>query len=453
MGRELYEWSAVFRDRVDACVELAGADLGPAVRAALLAHPDDAGDFAAARASLDTMELAQPVLFTLEHALAGMWRALGVSPACVLGHSLGAYAAACEAGALSVGDALTLVVTRGRLLGSLPDGAMLAVSLSESDLESVLPDRLSIAAVNGAAQCVVSGPATAVAAFEEDLDGRGVESRRLRIVSAAHSALVDSVLGEFTDQVRHMELRAPTLPWISDTHGRVVEPDEARDPAYWTAHLRRTVRFADALSTVLDGADSVLLEVGPGRTLSTLARHHRAATGGRGALASLPHAVEQASARAALFDAAGGLWTRGVPLDWHQMHPARPRRVPLPTYPWQRRQHAPQPVERAPGRQTIPLAAPPARATVRPEPGGSAAPATRGTAAERALAAAFGEVLGLPEVGRCDNFFELGGDSLIAARLAGVIEREFGVAIPVRAILLSPSVAELLPRIEAEEPT
>ncbi|WBB62052.1 beta-ketoacyl synthase N-terminal-like domain-containing protein [Streptomyces sp. WMMC500] len=440
MGRELYAWSTAFSDRVDTCVDLLDAELGAAVRTTLLADPNEPRAFEATRKHLETMELAQPVLFVLEHALAGLWRSWGVAPTSVLGHSLGAYAAACEAGVLSTADALDLVVTRGRLLGSLPDGAMLAVPLSETEIEAVLPAELSVAAVNGAEQCVVSGPAAAVAAFEAELTGRTIETRRLRVFSAAHSHLVDSVLTEFGDRVRGMELRAPALPWISDTHGRLVTPDQARDPRYWVEHLRRTVRFGAALSTALSGTPGVLLEVGPGRTLTTLARHQGTTSAGHGLLASLPHAIEETSARDAVLDAAGGLWSHGVPLEWERLHHVRPHRVSLPTYPWQREHYAPS---------AEAVSAPPAPAPLDPSPVATAWPP--GTEDERRLAAAFCEVLGLDEVAVDDNFFALGGDSLIAARLAGLIKRDFGIAVTVRTILLSPSVAELLPQLKERE--
>ncbi|MFE2945069.1 type I polyketide synthase [Streptomyces sp. NPDC059255] len=456
MARELYAWSPAFRTRVDVCVDLLGADLGAAVRAALLADPDRPEEFAAARESLVPMQVAQPVLFTLQHALAGLWQSLGMVATSVLGHSLGAYAAACTAGVLSVADALTLVVERGRLLGALPAGAMLAVSLSPAELGPLLTDELSLAAVNGATQCVVSGPVEATARFQGLLTEQDVDSRRLHISSAAHSHLVDAVLDEFADTLGTVELKAPVIPWISDTHGRPVTADEARDPRYWTAHLRHTVRFDDALATALDGGSGVLLEVGPGHTLSTLARRHRALSDGHGVLSSLPHAAEGTSARAAVLDAAGGLWSHGLPLTWDLLHQADRRGAVLPTYPFQRRRYAPTPAEQP--TRTPEAGAPRARPTraeaetprhnVAPVTGATT-PTHDGDLAER-LAKAFCDILGLSQIDADDNFFEAGGDSLIAVRLASLIDREFGVKVTVRTILLAPSVARLLPHLKPE---
>jgi phthiocerol/phenolphthiocerol synthesis type-I polyketide synthase E len=275
MARELYERWQAFRDRVDQCTGLLEANLAASVRNILLADPSEERAFAAAGESLDSVYVVQPTLFTLEYSLAGLWQSWGISPSSVLGHSVGAYAAACTAGVFSVADALTLVVERGRLLSSVPGGAMLAVLLSEADLRSCLPGELSVAAVNDAAQCVVSGAADTVAKFQADLADRGIDSRRLRNFVPGHSHLLDSVLDEFGSRVQEVELHAPEIPWISDRHGRMVSPDEARDPQYWVTHLRHTVQFADALATALETRPGILLEIGPGKTLTTLARRHQ----------------------------------------------------------------------------------------------------------------------------------------------------------------------------------
>lgn len=454
MARELYECWPAFRDRVDECTGLLEANLGASIRKILLADPGEEQAFAAAGESLESTAMVQPALFALEYSLAGLWQSWGISPSSVLGHSLGAYVAACTAGVLSVADALTLVVERGRLLGSLPAGAMLAVLLSETDLRSCLPDELSVAAVNDAAQCVVSGAADTVAKFQADLAGRGIESRRLRSFTAFHSHLLDSVLDEFGSRVREVELRTPEIPWISDMHGRMVSLGEARDPQYWVEHLRQTVRFADALSTVLGTGPGILLEVGPGKTLTTLARRHQAISPQHALLTSLPRYTEKASALSTVLDAAGGLWSRGFSLAWDRMQSGQRRRVPLPTYPFQRKRFALSTLAPGASPGSPQSSAPPVRThrvPERPEPHQVHTATTAGAEQERLLADAFSEVLGLQEIKADDNFFDLGGDSLIAVRLVDVIRRVFGVKIPVRTVILSPSVSELLPHLSSPQ--
>ncbi|MGH3171665.1 MAG: acyltransferase domain-containing protein [Trebonia sp.] len=450
MARELYDHWPAFRDRVDECTEPLGAGLGASIREILLADPSEEQAFTAAEDSLHSTETVQLTLFALEYSLAGLWQSWDVSPSSVLGHSLGAYVAACTAGVLRLADALTLVVERGRLLGGLPAGAMLAVYLSENDLRICLPEGLSVAAVNEAAQCVVSGAVDMVAKFEADLDDRGIASRRLRSFSAFHSHLLDPVLNEFGSRVRDVELRAPEIPWISDMHGRMVSPDEARDPQYWVRHLRQTVRFADAMSTALRAGPGILLEVGPGKTLTSMARRHQAVSPQHVLFTSLPRHFEKTSELNRVLDTAGDLWSRGFSLDWNKMQPAQRRRVSLPTYPFQRKRFAPSHLVPGASPGTSRSSVPPAtanRAAERTEPHHVHIATRARTEQERLLADVFSGVLGLQEIAVDDNFFDLGGDSLIAVRLADMISRAFGVKIPVRTILRSPSVSELLPHI------
>lgn len=451
MAAELYEQEPVFRATVDKCAELLSPALGLDLRSVLYPKGGPAG------ADLQSMELAQPAVFTVEFALAELWRSWGVTPGTVLGHSLGSYAAACVAGVLSLPDALAVVVERGRILGGLPQGAMLAVALPEAELAELLPRSLSLAAVNGPGQCVVSGPADLVSGFGAELAAGGVECRALHITSAAHSALVEPAMADFTAWMSGIALRPPTLRWISDTTGLPVSAREAVDPAFWARHLRETVRFGTALDTLLVEPDQVLLEVGPSHTLSTLTRRHPRTGPGHTVLASLPHPSDETTARTALLSAAGGAWTAGVELDWAGLHHAPRRHAVLPGYPFQHARYrlASQSEEPA-------TALPEPGPAVVPEPGPTALPsferpdlaqefAAARDEPERRLAAVFGEVLGISEVGREDDFFELGGDSLIASRLVAQVHRTFGVRLAVRAVFRAPTVARLLPVIQDQE--
>ncbi|WP_035804931.1 type I polyketide synthase [Kitasatospora mediocidica] len=457
MAAELYDREPVFRASVDHCAELLSPALGVDLRTVLYPSGGPAGP------DLQSMELAQPAVFTVEFALSELWRSWGVHPATVLGHSLGSYAAACVAGVLSLPDALAVVVERGRILGALPQGAMLAVALPEAELAALLPASLSLAAVNGPGQCVVSGPAEPVAGFGAELAAGGVDCRALHITSAAHSSLVEPAIADFTAWMGGIALRPPTLRWISDTTGRPVSAQEACDPAFWARHLRETVRFGAALDTLLVEPDQVLLEVGPSHTLSTLTRRHPRTGPGHTVLASLPHPSDETPARTALLNAAGGAWTAGVELDWTGLHHTPRRRAVLPGYPFQ---HARYRLASQAGEPTTATALPEAEPGFEPDVKLAFEPdvelaferpdlAQEFSAArdepERRLAAVFGEVLGIGEVGREDDFFELGGDSLIASRLVTQVHRAFGVKLAVRAVFRAPTVARLLPVIQEEE--
>jgi acyl transferase domain-containing protein len=422
MARELYVQEPVFRAAIDDCAARAGADLGLDLRQVLYPEP---GTEAEAGARLTTMAVCRPALFAVEHAMAELWGSRGVSPHAVLGYGLGTYAAAVSAGVLTRADALSLVLTQGRLLDRLPEVAMLAVPLPEADLLPMLADDMAITALDGPRQCVVSGPTAGVEQLLQHLAGRGVDARRLPITSAAHSILADDVIDEYADAVASVQLRAPQLPWISDRTGAPVTARDACDPAYWAGHLRDTIRFSDALQTLLAGSAGILLEVGPGRTLGSLARQHPGCGPRRTIVQSLPDAPEGAGDAAESLRTTGVLWQAGVSVRWSALHNGRPpRRVPLSTYPFQRERFAVD----AP----TPVATPAAPGAAEPVPGHDAdrAAADPRTPVEKTIAEVWREVLRVQHVGIDDDFFELGGHSLHATRMLALLGPALGPDVP-----------------------
>ncbi len=333
MAARLYQDEPVFRAEVDRCLAVLGPLLGVDL-VSLLTHADLADDAVAAE-RLSQTALTQPALFVVEHALARLWMSWGVQPEGMLGHSIGEYVAACLAGVWTLDEALKLVVARGRLLQALPVGAMLAVGLSEAELAPHLIAGCDIAAVNGPQACVLSGPVEVIDALERGLSHRGVAVRRLRVSHAFHSSMLEPMLGDFRTELDRVTLRPPRLPFVSNVTGGWITPEQATDPAYWVAHLRGTVRFNDGLSTVLAQPGRVLLEVGPGETLGTLARRHPAVAG-TVVLPSLPHPGRPAE-RDPWPVSLARLWQAGVAIDWACLHEAGPpQRVPLPSYPFER---------------------------------------------------------------------------------------------------------------------
>jgi acyl transferase domain-containing protein/acyl carrier protein len=335
MGRTLYADQPVFRETVDRSAELLRPHLGLDLREAL--YPADS----AAASLLDRTALAQPALFVTEYALARLWLSFGIRPAALLGHSLGEYVAACLAGVFSLEDALALVAARGALMQSLPAGAMLALRLPEAETLALLAAEpaLSLAAVNGPESSVVSGPPDAVAAFAEKLAERGLQGVPLKVSHAFHSAMMEPMLPDFRARFENIRLGAPTLPYLSNLTGTWIRPEEATDPAYWVAHLRRTVRFDSGLEELLRDPARILLEVGPGRVLADLARRHPARGAARTVLASLPAPRDGAADGAVLLDSLGRLWLAGLKVDWSGLQPQPRRRVPLPTYPFERKRY------------------------------------------------------------------------------------------------------------------
>ena len=329
MGRELYEHEPVFRESLDACTERLLSPLGLDLRHVL--YPAQTVRNASAR-QLNETWLTQPALFAVEYSLARWLMSLGIVPAAMVGHSIGEYVAACLAGVFSLEDALAVVAARGRLMFGCPAGAMLAVQLSEEAI--LLNGKLSLAAVNGLKQCVVSGRVAEILALQQDLAMQSVACQRLVTSHAFHSEMMDPILEEFEKRMRSITLHLPRIPYLSNVSGTWITEEEATDPAYWARHLRHTVRFSDCLAKLGRNPEQILIEIGPGNVLTSLARQE----GGSGvkAFQSLPDSREAKGGLACALQMLGGLWTQGVNVNWETLHAAgSPRRVSLPTYPFE----------------------------------------------------------------------------------------------------------------------
>ncbi len=344
MARGLYEGEDVFRVEMDRCADLLHAHLGQDLRRVLWPRE---GEREAAGRELTRTALAQPALFAVEYCLARLWMSWGVLPQALLGHSVGEWVAACLAGVLSLEDALRLVAIRGRLMDALPTGAMLGVPLAEQDLVPLLPAGVSIAAVNEPERCVASGPLEGIEELETALAQRSVATRRLHTSHAFHSAMMDPALEPFAAEVRRVKLTAPQIPFVSNLTGTWITAAQATDPGYWAGHLRQPVRFAAGVAELLGDPRRILLEVGPGRTLTTLAARHPERKE-QVVVASLGHphdgigdqTGDQAGDQAALLSALGRLWLSGLRLDWTGFQgDERRRRMPLPTYPFERQRY------------------------------------------------------------------------------------------------------------------
>jgi amino acid adenylation domain-containing protein len=337
MGRGLYESQPTFRREVDACAELLQAHLGLDLRRLL--YPS-AAEAESVSPQLNETFISQPALFVIEYALTKLWMELGVQPDAFIGHSLGEYVAACVAGVFSLEDALKLVAARGRLMQAMPKGTMLMIPLPEREVAALIGEELSVAAVNGASLCVVSGATEAITELESRLASRGVTGHRLQTSHAFHSRMMDAAVQPFVEIVQAVALHPPKLKYVSNLTGAWITAAQATDPNYWGEHLRRTVRFADGLSALLQEPGTVLLEVGPGTGLSALAKQHAGKEAGRAVLSTLRHAKAQIADDAYFLNTAGQLWLAGKQLEWSALHAgAQPRRVALPTYPFERQRY------------------------------------------------------------------------------------------------------------------
>ncbi|MCH0564672.1 MULTISPECIES: type I polyketide synthase [unclassified Streptomyces] len=433
MGAELYRDHDVYRDAVDHCARVLRPVTDGDLRTALFdrVEPGSTEAFLA--------------LVVTEYALARTLMEAGVRPDMFIGHSLGEYTAACLAGVMELDEMLPVVAERIRLIAAC-GGATVGVAAPAADLAPLLGPDLSLSAVNGPAACTVAGRADAVDRLEAELTRRGVPFRRLRMPAAAHSHVLDPILDRFAGQLRTLRLRPPSIPYVTNVTGTWVAGADATDVRHWVDHTRRTVRFADGVGALWERGRPVLVEVGPGDSLTKLARA-RLADQDPVTVTTMRHAKADAPDGFVLAGALGRLWAAGV--DAALPRDAEPdlRRVRLPGYAFDRHRHWID----APGARTGPGAG--SDAAENPgDPGAERLPRPHLTVEhrapltprERAVTLLWEETLGIEGIGVDDNFFDLGGDSMRAVLLAGRLRSAGVLDLPAAALLAAPTVAGLL---------
>jgi acyl transferase domain-containing protein len=432
MGRELYETSPSFRQALDRCA------------AGLAGHMDrplfdvlfgDAG-------LLDEMAYAQPALFALQWALAELWRAWGIEPTMVMGHSAGEFAAATVAGVLSLEDGLKLIAARGRLMQGLTrDGAMVSLLASEDRArEAIAPygKDISLAALNGPESVVISGRRAALEAVARDLEAAGVKTKTLAVPVASHSPLMAPILDPFERVAADIPYQPPRLGLVSNLTGHLVRPGEI-DARYWRRHLREPVCFQAGMRVLHEQGCTIFIELGPHPVLL-----------GMGALCLpegcgtwLPSLRRERGAWEQLLESVGMLYVQGGSVDWAGFDRDYPRRkVSLPTYPFQRERYW---VEASPLTPAcLPAAAAPAP-VLAPDPADglrlrlqTALPAERHEILARLVAGQAGRALKLDPAqldGR-RRLVDFGFDSLMAVKFRTALGKALGLAKALPATLI-----------------
>ena len=346
MGKNLYDGSSVFRQAMDECCDILAPLLGRDLRDVL--YPTSGSDEEAAKILRET-QFTQPAIFCVGYSLAKLWQSWGVEPKVLLGHSIGEFVAACLANVFSLEDGLKLIAERGRLMQELPGGSMLSV---RAPAENVLPelekmncDQLAIASYNGPKLCVVAGPDDVVEQLRQRLDSQDIVCKELHTSHAFHSPMMDDIVEPFREFVSQIELRAPTKPIMSTVSADWMTDEQATDPAYWARHMRAPVAFSQAVEQVWkDEPTRVLVELGPRRTLATLAKQHATDKQTQRSIASLTDNAEDNAEWVAILGAVGQLWMLGQSIDWVSLHEGEQRnKVSLPTYQFQRESYFVEP--------------------------------------------------------------------------------------------------------------
>ena len=327
MGKDLYAAEPIFRRTMDQCAELLESELREPLFEVLWGGKTEL---------LAQTAYAQPALFTVEYALAEMWKSWGIEPSIVLGHSVGEYVAACVAGVYGLADGLKLIVGRARLMQAVSgQGAMSAAMAGENKVKAALgglEKRVSIAALNSPENTVISGYETDLLVAEDRLHHAGVRVQRLAVSHAFHSPQMEEMEAAFEHLASGLQFETPRIRLISSVTGRLIGPREMADAGYWRRQIRQPVLFRNAVETLVELGSEIFLEAGPGTTLVGLGK--QAATGtDRAWLTSLRKGRAEWTS---VLESLAQLYARGVEVNWAGLdEPHGRRRVPLPTYPFE----------------------------------------------------------------------------------------------------------------------
>jgi amino acid adenylation domain-containing protein len=475
MGRGLYQSQVIYRREMDRCFNILNTLMDTDVKEIL--YPKSEG-ITQKNDTIHQTAFTQPILFAHQYALAQLLMEWGIKPYAMIGHSISEYVAACLAQVFSLEDALKLVVQRGKLMQTMPSGKMTGVPLSEEQLEPLLQqhNQLNLSVLNSSQQSVVSGTHEAIDTFEEDLRQKDIRFRSLLTSHAFHSHMMNPILDSFKTGFADVAVGTPQIPYISNLTGQWISQEEAGDPRYWSRHLRETVRFASGLDTLMQKDNLVFLEVGPGKTLGSLARHHHAKKDSHVILNSIRHPNEETSDIDVLFSCIGRLWLNGVNPDWNRFHePHKPYRQSLPLYPFEKTsfpiprkllnakhpQYNPiSPSHSLENQANDPLAhdtasnnsAPNLRYN-RPQLSTQFVAPDTGNLIQTTLAKIWCDFFGIQAVGIDDDFFELGGDSLKIMTIISTIHKELQVQVPMADFFNHPNIRSLALYIDTAEGT
>jgi acyl transferase domain-containing protein/surfactin synthase thioesterase subunit/acyl carrier protein len=332
MAAQLYRTHAVFRDALDRCHDLAQSKLEHGLRDVIFGQDSDA-------TLVNRTDYTQPALFAVEYALAELLKSWGVTPDAVIGHSLGEFTAACAAGVMTLEDAMQLVTARGALMHRMPDGRMAATFAAEpivrALIDKVAPG-LAIAAMNGPMNTVVSGGRDELKTLLEELGRQNIGYRELQVSNAFHSPSMDAILDDYETAAGAIDYRPAKLPLISNLTGGLMSA--APDKFYWRRHLRESVRFGDGMLALAELGCRTFLEVGPHPVLLPIAQASLGAKARSAAWAGTLN--RQKSDADSVSEMLAALYRAGRDINWAAVHASAAwRRIPLPTYPFQRKRH------------------------------------------------------------------------------------------------------------------
>jgi len=447
MGKVLYETESAFSELVDLCCQSMDSALKEDVYALIQ------GNLLEADKIQDT-RIVQPALFVLEYALAKFWMHYGVQPEALIGHSLGEYSAAAISGVITLKDAIKLITFRARLMATTAPGGMLQVEQTIEEVQPLLNQTsVSIAAINTAQQCVLSGSLEEIIHLEQKFQTKGIPTQRLKVNYAFHSKLMDPILEEYKVALEKIEFKAPTLPLISNLTGDWVAPEEITTVEYWLKHLRHTVKFSQGLQILAKQGYQTFIEIGPGKTLVNFVKEMVTTfpelTPELCIQNTLPVAKEAGRDQEIFLRTVAQLWLQGVKIVWDNFYKNEERnRVPLPMYPFDYKSYWIAPnrfkagvgggvgvienlesreedvsVQSVNNHESVGLNA--SKAQVLPLTSWQDSPYNNPL--EKEILKIWQNILGIDTITNSDDFYELGGHSFALLRVLASIEKKFNI--------------------------
>ena len=428
MCRNLYDTERVFRQAMDECAAILKTELKENILDVI--YPAEADE--AATAKLNDTAYSQPALFSIGYALGKLWMNWGIYPSVFVGHSIGEFVAAYFSGVFSLKDALKLIATRGRMMSDLPRGSMLSVRLDHENIKEYLGKDIALAAANSPQLSVVAGSFEAVGTLSKTLEEKGILNRLLSTSHAFHSHMMEPVVAPFRQYVTQAQLNAPLIPIMSSVTGQWMTDANATDPAYWAQHLRSTVLFGKAVQGLLDESYNLFLELGPGKSVSTLARQ-QAAGKQVSTIPSLEKDEATQPSQVSILKALGNLWLNGVTPNWAAFYHDEVRRKQIiPTYAFNRQVlWVDPPTKQLPQPFSLP--------TFIPQPAviqqtNDTVPMSRIPQLTEQIKNILEDTSGIEMAGATPDmtFIELGLDSLLLTQVALVLKKQFSLPITFR---------------------
>ncbi|MCR3758486.1 amino acid adenylation domain-containing protein [Clostridium felsineum] len=449
MGKGLYENNEHFHKIMDYCFSIVERVVGYDIKKIIYGEDKN---------RINETEIAQLAIYIFEYSLAKLLMFYGIEPEVMIGHSIGEYIAATLAEVITLEDGIKLVTMRGKLMQSMPRGAMLSVKLSEKEVRSLINEKTSIqlAAVNSSNMCVVSGKKEDIHAFAQQLEDKEIDYVGLKTSHAYHSNMMEGASKLYKKYLNAINLNPPRRKYISNLTGNLISKEEATDSEYWVKHMLNTVRFKEGIEKLLNSSQYALIEVGPGKSLSTLVKANKKYDKQQIVENIIRYVKEEKEDNLYFLEKLSRMWIRGLSINWKEYYNGtNTRRISLPTYSFEKKRYwiddknmksinsiisKGEEFELDDTSISIKDISNYDEYSEDYRRNLSSEYIEPSNEVDSKLVQIVGQILGISKIGIRDNFFELGADSLKCAMLGRRIYKETGVQIPISIILFHPTV-------------